>query len=109
MTKTTPTPTLTEFMMLGITCITFNSGRTDPSHGVWASDRGLTIMDAGECGLAGSCAKFNESAESRISLPYFSNAMPQFSKFSISFWLLRMGDDSYYSCDLLEWKRIVKS
>ena len=79
----------TEFMLKGLTCVTFDLGWDffQATHGVWLSHENVVIEP--DCGVSGNCGRFNSSAGSMLQLPYFSNAFDQFTEFSASFWFKR--------------------
>ena len=79
----------TEFMLKGLTCITFDMGDDSflATHGVWLKHDFVEIEP--NCGVAGNCGRFRSANRSSMQVPAFSNAFDQFSEFSVSFWFKR--------------------
>ncbi|KAK2182817.1 hypothetical protein NP493_335g04011 [Ridgeia piscesae] len=78
-----------QFMLKGLTCITFDMGDDSflATHGVWLKHDFVEIEP--NCGVAGNCGRFRSANRSSMQVPAFSNAFDQFSEFSVSFWFKR--------------------
>lgn len=68
-----------------ITCLTFEEGFV-ASKGLWLYNRGVELNSGG---ISGNCAFFDSTNNSKLELPYFSNALDKFSQFSMSLWFKR--------------------